>query len=116
LGVAYEEGDETKIVRPDFLLFVELPGGRIAVDIVDPHGMHLSDALPKLRGLARYVEAHPKVYRRIESVAELGGKLRVLDLTRADVRKAVADATDVKAIYKSPLAGDYKSSTMVFRD
>ena len=108
LGVAYTEGDEVRIVRPDFLFFAQLPDGTIVVDIVDPHGIHLADALPKLQGLARYAETHPGVYRRIEGVSETGGRLRVLDLTRAEVRKAVAGAKDAKSLYESALASDYK--------
>lgn len=97
------------IVRPDFLFFCESADGSLAVDIVDPHGTHLADALPKLRGLARYAETHPGVYRRIESVAEAGGKLRVLDLTREDVRKAIVAAKDdVTRLYGGALASDYK--------
>jgi len=106
LGIAYEDGGDTKIVRPDFLFFAE-QGGRIVVDIVDPHGFHLADALPKLKGLARYAETHAKVYRRVEAVADSGGKLRVLDLTRADVRQAVMKADSAEALYKSAVAGDY---------
>jgi hypothetical protein len=34
--------------------------------------------------------------------------MRVLDLTRADVRKAVAEANDAKSLYEGALAGDYK--------
>jgi hypothetical protein len=107
LGIAYVDGDETRIVRPDFLFFAELPDGTVAVDIVDPHSIHLADALPKLQGLARYAEAHAQTYRRIEAVAEVGGKLRVLDLIRADVRQAVIDGTSTKALYEGVLAGDY---------
>lgn len=77
------------------------------MDIVDPHSIHLADALPKLQGLARYSEAHPQSYRRIEAVAETDGKLRVLDLTRPEVRKAITSASDAKSLYKSALAGDY---------
>lgn len=107
LGIAYMEADETKIVRPDFLFFVELPGGSIAVDIVDPHSFHLADALPKLQGLARYAQEHPNIYRRIEAVAEVGGKMRVLDLMREDVRLAVTQASDAKSLYSGALSGDY---------
>jgi hypothetical protein len=108
LGVAYEEGDDMKILRPDFLFFAQFPDGRFVVDIIDPHGIHLADAVPKLQGLARYAEEHPGAYRRIESVAESGGRLRVLDLTRAEVRKSVAEAKDAKSLYESALASDYK--------
>lgn len=107
LGIAYVDGDETKIVRPDFLFFAELPDGLVTVDIVDPHSIHLADALPKLQGLARYAEAHPQSYRRIEAVAEAGGKLRVLDLTRAEVRQAVMEASSAKSLYEGASAGNY---------
>lgn len=107
LGVAYSEGDETKIVRPDFLFFAELPSGGVVVDLVDPHGFHLADALPKLQGLAQYAETHPKVYRRVEAVAQAGGRLRALDLTRADVRKGVRTSVNAQALYESALARDY---------
>ena len=106
LGIAYADGDDTKIVRPDFIFFAE-QDGEVVVDIIDPHGFHLADALPKLQGLARYAETHSQIYRRIEAVAETGGKLRVLDLTRDDVRQAVMEATSAEALYKGAAAGDY---------
>ena len=106
LGIAYTEGDNTKIVRPDFIFFAEQEG-EVVVDIIDPHGFHLADALPKLQGLARYAETHSQVYRRIEAVAETGGKLRVLDLTRAEVRQAVMEADSAEVLYKGAVAGDY---------
>ena len=76
-------------------------------DIVDPHGLHLADALPKLQGLALYAEAHAKSYRRIESVAEAMGKLRVFDLTKEEVRKALAAATDAASLFNGGLARNY---------
>lgn len=106
LGVAYADGDDTKIVRPDFVFFAE-QDGMIVVDVIDPHGFHLADALPKLKGLARYAETHSHAYRRIETVAEVGGQLRVLDLTRAEVREAVMEATSAEALYKGEVAGNY---------
>lgn len=106
LGIAYVSDEDTKIVRPDFIFFGK-QGGKIVADIIDPHGHYLADALAKLQGLAQYAETHATLYRRIEAVAEAGGKLRVLDLTRADVREAVKDASGAEAIYKSAVAGDY---------
>jgi hypothetical protein len=108
LGIAFVDGDEARIVRPDFLFFVELPDGEVAVDIVDPHGTHLADALPKLKGLAHYAETHVQAYRRIEAVAEIGGKMRALDLTREDVRKSIAVAEAAAVLYSGSLASDYK--------
>jgi len=106
LGIAYVENEEYKIVRPDFLFFAE-QDGKVAVDLVDPHSLHLADALPKLQGLALYAEKHADAYRRIESVAEAKGKLRVLDLTNADVREGIAAAKDAASLFSGGLANDY---------
>jgi hypothetical protein len=107
LGVAYQSDGQYKILRPDFLFFATQRGGSVAVDIVDPHGHHLGDALPKLQGLAKYAATHADVYRRIESVADVDGRLRVLDLVQKDVRDAVDAATDAVSLYRSGLASDY---------
>ncbi|MBS0407734.1 MAG: DEAD/DEAH box helicase family protein [Proteobacteria bacterium] len=106
LGVAYREEKQYAIVRPDFVFFADQDGA-VVVDLVDPHGLHLADALPKLQGLALYAASHASRYRRIESVAKLDGKLRVLDLTRADVQRAIASATSTKGLYEGVLADDY---------
>lgn len=106
LGIAYLEDEQFKIVRPDFIFFAE-QDGKVVVDLVDPHGLHLADALPKLQGLAAYANEHANAYRRIEAVAEASGKLRVLDLTRADVRKAVLEASSAKSLFEGLLATDY---------
>lgn len=106
LGIAYLEDDQYKIVRPDFIFFAE-QDGKVVADIVDPHGLHLADALPKLQGLVEYTKTHASAYRRIESVAQAGGKLRVLDLTRAEVQQAIKDAKSLKSLYEGFLAEDY---------
>ncbi|WP_295404246.1 hypothetical protein [uncultured Thiocystis sp.] len=66
----------------------------------------VADAQPKLQGLARYGETHPAAYRRIEAVAKVGGTLRLLDLTDADVRQAVAEAQDAANLYAGAFASD----------
>ncbi len=106
LGIAYLEDEQYKIIRPDFVFFFELDDNMV-VDLVDPHGLHLADALPKLKGLAVYAEIYAIAYRRIESIAEVGGKLRALDLTRPDVRTAIKNAKSAKSLFESALAGDY---------
>ncbi|MBS0632446.1 MAG: DEAD/DEAH box helicase family protein [Verrucomicrobia bacterium] len=106
LGISYAEGHDIKIVRPDFIFFAN-QNDKVVVDIIDPHGFHLADALVKLRGLARYAETHAQIYRRVEAVAEIEGKLRVLDLTQAHVRQAIMEATSAEGLYKSAIAGDY---------
>lgn len=107
LGVAYTENSQVKIVRPDFIFFSIQSDGTTVADIVDPHGTQYSDALPKLQGLVCYAETYATVYRRIEAVAKVGDKLRVLNLTDSAVRKAVSDAKDAKKLYEGTLASDY---------
>lgn len=107
LGIAYLAGEQYGIVRPDFVFFAVNGDGTVVADIVDPHGLHLADALPKLQGLALYAQSHGDSYRRIESVAEAMGKLRVLDLTNQKVQQAVAAAKDAASLFSSALASDY---------
>lgn len=108
LAVAYkDELGDYKPMRPDFLFFSTSHDGSVAVDLVDPHGHHLSDALPKLRGLADFAEKYAGDFRRIESVAETSGTMRVLDITRDDVREAIMEAVSARALYESSLAYDY---------
>lgn len=112
LGIAYPDNAQTQIMRPDFIFFAE-DGGNVVADLIDPHGVHLSDALPKLQGLAAYAATHhPDAFRRIQSVAAITingqDKLRTLDLTRADVRAAILAATmTAKPLFEGPLASDY---------
>jgi type III restriction enzyme len=107
LGVTYEDGDEMKIVRPDFIFFSKAADGTIAADIIDPHGIHLADALPKLKGLAKYAEENAGSYRRIEAVAEVDGRYRVLNLKDESVRNALEASTSAAAAYRSNVAADY---------
>lgn len=107
LAIAYEDNHTWKALRPDFLFFSKTDRG-IVVDIVDPHGTHLSDSLPKLKGLAQFAQEYGEEFRRIESVAEANGKLRVLDIIRPAVREAIMQATEAKSLYLSDLADDYQ--------
>ena len=96
-------------MRPDFLFSAKQEDGSPVVDLVDPHRLHLADALPKLQGLALYAANHANAYLRIESIAQVkgGNKLRVRDLKRQDVRDAIAAAEDVENLFSSVLADDY---------
>jgi type III restriction enzyme len=109
LGVVYEEDAETKILRPDFVFFALTSSGEVVADIVDPHGFHLADALPKLKGLAKYAENHGGHYRRIEAVAKVGTGYRVLDLTDHSTREAVRAASSAEAVYRSQAGHDYSA-------
>ncbi|WP_413707346.1 DEAD/DEAH box helicase [Ralstonia sp. Ralssp110] len=112
LGIAYLSDEQYRMVRPDFIFFAKLDDGTVVADLIDPHGTHLSDAIPKLRGLAQYAQTHAMSYRRIEAVAEVNGKLRVVDLTRDDVRAAIdalqgGDVT-ARSLFAGSLAADYE--------
>ena len=107
LGAAYEMDGAMRIVRPDFLVFARRSDGTVGASIVDPHGTHLKDSLPKLRGLSDFAARHAGRFQRIDAVAKVGDSMRVLDLTSAVVRKAVEDATDVDALYTGPGSATY---------
>ncbi|HAS10496.1 MAG TPA: type III restriction endonuclease subunit R [Acidimicrobiaceae bacterium] len=107
LAIAYEHGGRVRTLRPDFVFFTENDDGSIGASIVDPHGHHLGDALPKLRGLAGYAEQHGHHFQRIDAITKIGDTLRVLDLTEPSVRAAVASATDAAGLYQSNAATDY---------
>ena len=112
LGIAYLDADQYKVVRPDFIFFSSLKDGTVVADIIDPHGIHLADALLKLQGLALYAEQHAEAFRRFESVAKTKGKLRVLDLKRPDVRTAVKEAQDAASLFASHFADDYDTKVL----
>lgn len=111
LAVAYGMGGDTKLMRPDFLFFYRMADGSISPAIVDPHMHTYEDSLPKLEGLAAYAEQFGKHFHRIESVAKVGGQMRVLDLTDSATREAVEQAKKndetVGALYSSSLASPY---------
>jgi len=108
LSISYEhEPDDYLPFCPDFIFFVQLDDGRIVADIMDPHGFHLADALPKLHGLARFAENYGAEFHRIEAVAMVDEKLRVLDMTKPTVIKAVRDCTHLDGLYMSEHAQDY---------
>lgn len=107
LGIVYDYAGKTETMRPDFLFFSESASGEIVVDIIDPHGEHLADSLPKLRGLADYVEKHGEEFGRIEAVAEVAGGFRMLDLKVREVRELVRQALSAREAYQDALSQAY---------
>jgi len=108
LGITYADGEEIRIVRPDFIFFSRSSDGTVAADIVDPHGTQFSDALPKLQGLAKYVQSNPGVYRRVEVCAEVDGTFLTIDLTEEASRKIVLNTNSINEVYRSECAKAYK--------
>lgn len=112
LTIAYQ--DEQGVwhrLCPDFIFF-HGDEKEVNVSIVDPHGFHFADALPKLRGLASYAASESgEVFHRIEAIARIGegeGRLRVLDLTNPDTRDEIENGGSAEALYLGDLANDYK--------
>lgn len=92
LRIVHKSGDTWRSVQPDFV-FVHESGGELMPSIVDPHGAHLGDALPKLQALAQYADEHGDEFDRIIAVGvEKEGDLIGLDLKHSKVRQAVYSA------------------------
>lgn len=108
LAAVYTDGDRQALVRPDFIVFDRASNGQVVASIVDPHGHHYADALPKLRGLSAYAEQYGDHYARIDSIAKIDGTLRVLELKDPHVREGIVQATSVEALYNGQLAFDYR--------
>ncbi len=108
LAIAYRDPrGHWRRMCPD-LLFFHGKGEDVKVSIVDPHGHHFSDALPKLRGLAEFGAAHGSAFHRIESVARMSdGRIRVLDLLDPSVQEATKSQGDAETLYLGDLADDY---------
>jgi type III restriction enzyme len=108
LAIAYKDGKGNwRRMCPDFVFFSGYHDD-VKISIVDPHGFHLGDALPKLRGLADYAAKFGDEFHRIEAVAEMKDKkLRVLDLKSFRVRQSINEAGDAEALYLSEAATDY---------
>jgi len=110
LGVVYEEADENRIVRPDFIFFSRSENGTVVADLVDPHGHYLADALPKLKGLAAYAANNSGLFRRIEAITKFTNpdRYKMLDLTQEEVRTAILTGTSAEGLYAGQSANDYE--------
>ncbi len=87
-------------LRPDFIFFVrDDADGRLWPSIVDPHGAHLSDTVPKLRGYVEYLREFPGVFKQVLAVSDFPKRkeYRALNLLRSDVQDAIMDFKDAAA-------------------
>ena len=113
LGVAYRD-DSTgnwRSMHPDFVFFHEVDG-KIVASIVDPHGHHLEDSLIKLQALAEFAEKYGAEFHRIEALAEVDGRMRVIDMKLEAVRQSILfDKKSAADIYRSDVAVNYNPET-----
>jgi hypothetical protein len=112
LRVAYKDGATWRSVQPDFIFVQRNTSGQLVPSIVDPHGTHFSDAMPKLLGLAQYAEDHGHLYARIESLAETrAGEMRMLNQkdpkVREAIRQAVRDGASSASLFTSEVSQAY---------
>jgi hypothetical protein len=91
LRIGYlDDADIWQSLQVDFVIVSKRADGSFAAAIVDPHGAHLADAVPKLKAVAGYAERFGQHFARVASIAEgSDGVLRVLDLLDAKVCKVV---------------------------
>jgi hypothetical protein len=89
-------------LAPDFIFIHEIDGS-LTPSIVDPHGTHLADAVPKLQGLSAYADKHAAQYHRVQSVSKVDGVYRMLNHLNPKVREAVANysGTDAASLFGS---------------
>ena len=93
LRIAYRLGDDRKTLHPDFIFF-EKVGNCEMPAIVDPHGIHLADTLPKLKGISRYVEDFGYIYSRYWFVSDYKGQATYLDMKDPNTREVITNAVD----------------------
>ncbi|MBM3313839.1 hypothetical protein FJY70_04515 [candidate division WOR-3 bacterium] len=101
MAIPFQSGSSYRSLYPDFLV-VRKEGGRLVVDILDPHNPSLADAVDKAKGLAVYAERHGDRYGRIELVSVQGDDVSRLDLQDPGVRARVGLITteaQLKALF-----------------
>jgi hypothetical protein len=86
-------------LAPDFIFIIRVEG-ELTADLIDPHGTHLADAVPKLQGLTAYADGHASSYHRIQSIAKVDGTYKMLNHLDPIVRAAIeayqgVDAADL---------------------
>lgn len=109
LGIAYRDEDtgNWRSMHPDFVFFHEVDG-RIAASIVDPHGLQLDDAEMKLKALATFAATYGDRFHRIDALAKVDGRMKVIDMQIPLVREAVILGKQSPVdIYRSSLSIEY---------
>lgn len=88
LQIPYTTATGIAGLSPDFI-FINRVKGQLVADLIDPHGTHLADAVPKLQGMAAYAGKHAANYHRIQSIAKIDGTYKMLNHLNSVDREAV---------------------------
>jgi type III restriction enzyme len=94
LCVPYGQGP-AKPMYPDVLVF-RREGGKVKIDIFDPHDESRGDAAEKAAGLADFARKHGAAFGRIEFIRVAKGKIERLRLHQEAIRNKVIKVTDLK--------------------
>ena len=112
-------------MHPDFSFFKKDGHGVIRPSLIDPHSVHLGDAMSKLKGYVKYIETPNDMtgagmcgdaFLEIWSVTGFSDKaigLRYIDLkdegTREFIKAASGMSTSetIEDLYKGPLSKPY---------
>jgi len=108
LGIAYRD-DSTgnwRSMHPDCVFFHEIQG-KVVASILDPHGYHLDDALMKLKALAAFAATYGDAFHRIEALAAVDGRMKVIDMKTYGQRAVAVREETAEYMYRSSIAVDY---------
>ena len=87
--VPYEQDAEDRPLYPDFLVFRKA-GGKMVVDVLEPHATAYSDSWAKAVGLAKFARDHGDPhFGRIELITKIGKAMKRLDVNKAETRQKV---------------------------
>lgn len=105
LTIPYEsEPGVSSGLHPDFIVFRKAGDGSWSATILDPHGSHFEDAVPKLRGLSGYAALHSEDFRSILAIDRVDDEIRVVPMHDTAVRLRVdallASGSNVKDVFK----------------
>jgi len=102
IAISYTQSGTARTIYPDFIFFHKV-GGKIVIDLVDPHRPNQADAGPKWTGLAKYSKTHSTTFRKVVAVIKNGdGNLMSLDLRNPTVASALGKAsneTDIRNLF-----------------
>jgi type III restriction enzyme len=93
LCVPYGQG-QARPMFPDMLVFRK-EGGKVKVDIIDPHDDKRADAAEKAVGLANFARKHGGVFGRIELIRVVQGRIQRLRLHQESIRDKVMKVRDL---------------------
>ncbi|MBQ1051626.1 DEAD/DEAH box helicase family protein [Micromonospora sp. C51] len=96
LQIPYVGIDGIRGMTPDFI-FIHKVQGSLRASLIDPHGTYLADAVPKLKGLTDYADMHGTEFHRIQSIAKVDGKYRMLNHQDPATREAVREYEGIDA-------------------